>query len=561
MAFVMVFSLASAYDKLQTLTSGKPQTQNIGLAQLDSIQSDFHRARSAAGDPSVAFLEFVPWLGADIKATRVISLGLDQIIQSVAPLIEQSDTLELGKSDLPETLKALSGTVDALDTAITNLEKDLGTVKSGELHFGLDKKVEKLKTLVGETRVAVHAGSPLVKTAALLLNQPGKSKWFVATQNASELRASGGLLGSYAVISIENGNVELTDFGADAKLLARGKLSVNFDSGVENVWGADLADWRDLNVSSHVPDDGQIILDAWQEKFNQKLDGVIFFSQGTVAHLLGATGAVTVNGEKLDSSNAVDFLTKDIYALFPNVKTKNNVVSTLMKKLFENLATSTLDSQALYKSLSDTKNLDDVYLWARDEKLQEQIISSGLDGGISPLPGPDVIIGLNNGGGNKLDAYLKSEYVYKQGKCGLQTWEGLPGRQSTVTVTLTNNAPVKGLPRYVNPRLDLRSGQKWIPGSNREVISLYAPVGSTDEQFFVDDAEVGGSFGTSQNHPLYVLSLELLPGQSRTLKVTFIEPVSDQDGNLLHRSPTLRAQRTLGGSEQKVISEGLCKVQ
>lgn len=560
MAFVMLFSLASTYEKFQSITESGSVTKTIDTAKLQSLQNDARRAHAASNDIIVMALEWLPWIGSDVHAARVLSVGLDENLQAIAPLIEQRDTLALGKSDLPKTLEALSNSMDSLDAAITRFDNSLDGVNSADLHFGLSSKVQKLKETIAAVQLSVHEGNPLLKTAAILLNQPGETHWFVATQNAAELRASGGLLGSYAVITIKNGKALLTDFGADAKLLDKGKLHVDFKSGIDNPWGGDKTDWRDLNLSSHIPEDGQIISDAWEEKFHQQLDGVVFLTQGTVAHLIGATGEIQVKGQSLDSRNAVSFLTKDIYAKFTNVKIKNQVVSSLMKQLFGKLATEKVNPTELFASLSNPENIDDIYLWSANKAVQEEIVQKGLDGGITNQAGSHVVIGLNNGGGNKLDSYLKTDYEYSLGMCGVKTWDDVAGRRATIRITLTNNAPTKGLPVYVNPRLDLRSGQKWVPSSNREIISIYAPVGTTDEQFLIDGIEDGAQSSTSQGHPLFVLSVELKPGQTRTVTMNFVEPTVDVNGRPLESKPTFRTQRTLGGSTNKVTGVEVCKV-
>lgn len=560
MVFVMLFSLASAYEKFQVISSSSSITKQIDSAAILGVQSDARMAQGAANDPTVVALEALPWIGHDIHAARVLAIGIHENLQVIVPLMEQRDALTLGQADVPKTIKALAGSMDSLDTAIAKFSAELKTVKVSELHFGLSQKVGKLQKTVSTVKTAIHEGAPLLKTAAILLNQPGKTRWFVATQNAAELRASGGLLGSFAVITIDQGKIKLEQFGADSKLLAKGKLHVDFESGVGNQWGADLSDWRDLNVSSHIPDVGQIIKDAWKEKFHQELDGVLFFSQGTVAHLVGAVEQIKIYNETLTSENTVDFLTKTIYEKFPNVKKKNAVVSELMNQLFTRLSSSKITISTLFASLSNQQNQDQIYMWSKNRETQQIIEKFKLDGGVGENLGSEVVIGLNNAGGNKLDAYLISEYSYVLGSCNQKTWDEVAGRKSTVTVTLTNNAPKSGLPNYVNPRLDLRPGQKWVPGSNREMVSIYAPIGSTDEVFKLDGQEVGAGFGESQMHPLYTIPIELAPGQTKKLEVTFIEPIVDASGKSIQKSPRLRVQRTLAGTKTVISSGSFCSV-
>lgn len=559
MAFVMLLSLTSTYEKLQTLSKGD-LSESIDFEQLNSVALDTQRAASAASDPALRALEFIPWLGSDIHAARVLSTGLNETLKVLLPFVEQRDALGLNKAQLPKTLKALSLSTDSLEQAVERFDEALTSVKSNELHFGLEPKIARVKSLISDVSLAINQGNPLLKSAALMLNQPGKTRWFIATQNASELRAAGGLIGSYAILTIDDGKIHLDDFGADSKLLAKGQLNVSYASGIENIWGADFTDWRDINASAHIPDDGKILADAWKQKFGQKIDGVLFFSQGTVAHLVGSAGQVQVAGETLTHENTVDFLTKDIYAKFTDVKKKNAVVSKLMEKLFQDLTENKVDAANLLKSLSNEKNVDDIFLWSADRNTQQEIQRLGLSGEVPTAAGSDVIVEINNGGGNKLDAYLKASYTYELGKCGIKTWDDLNGRESKVFITLTNSAPKTGLPKYVNPRLDLRKGQKYVPSSNLEVISVYAPVGSTDEVILVDGQDEGATFSTYREHPVYTFSVELMPGQTRTVEVTFIEPVSDTSGKDIQRKPSFRTQRTLAGTTSSVKFESFCPI-
>ena len=558
-AFVLFLSLSATYKQFQVIESKLSKSEVIAPGLLDALNQSAQSADQAAQDPTLAMTELLPWVGSDVHAARVLAHGIKQNTQVITPLFEQGNSLSIARGNMPNTLNVLSSSVDELLTSITSFNSELRTVDPKSLHFGIGPKIGKLKDYVSKAKVTISQGAPILKSAAILLNQPKSSTWFLATQNAAELRASGGLLGSYAVIEIDKGALKLLDYGSDRKLLSRGKLRVSYASGIDNVWGADFTDWRDLNVSSNIPDDGKIIADAWKQKYGQQLDGVMFFSQGTVAHLVSALGGITVASQDLTGSNTVDFLTKVIYAKYPNVDQKNKMVSEVMKTLFGKLSNEKINLKGLISGLANPSNQDSIFLWSQNDDIQSKIRKYKIDGGLDKTYGSSLIVSLNNGGGNKLDAYLKSAYFYSQGKCGLKTFDGLRARQSQVKIILTNEAPAKGLPVYVNPRLDLHTGQKHNPGSNREVVTIYAPVGSSDEKIFVDGAEEGATFSNYLNHPIYNLSVELNPGQTKTVTVDFIEPVTDSLGAAISQKPSLRSQRTLGGSMSKVVSGPYCQ--
>jgi hypothetical protein len=107
-------------------------------------------------------------------------------------------------------------------------------------------------------------------------------------------------------------------------------------------------------------------------------------------------------------------------------------------------------------------------------------------------------------------------------------------------VRVSNKAPKSGLPAYVTPRLDEDFGFAPRPkGSNRELISIYGPVGSEDAGFFVDGEEYFASAGIDRSHPVWVFDVELQPGESKVVKVKFLEPIAVQNGELLKGKPTL----------------------
>ena len=128
---------------------------------------------------------------------------------------------------------------------------------------------------------------------------------------------------------------------------------------------------------------------------------------------------------------------------------------------------------------------------------------------------------INNGGGNKLDAYLQVSTTYRQGDCLGDV------RLSEVSVQLTNTAPTTGLPDYVVARPDRLQLQEppTVRGANRVLVDLYGPVDAEAPLVTLDDKQVQVSTGQERSRPVWSLDLELKPGQTRTLTFQVLQPV------------------------------------
>lgn len=562
---IMGASLSTTYDELRKVqASSSSGDLNSVAGSLAKAVNSSAAAAAGADDPIVQTWNWIPFLGADFSAVGKVSRDGHLILQAAEQVFNYTSNLQQAKGVInTNTLAALRDSVVALNDSLQNANADFAGIKPADLHFGLADKVSTAKTLIAKTASAMNVATPMAKIGTALISAKGTQHWFIATQNLAEARAQGGIIGAYAIVTVSDGKISLNRFGSDVELLGMGAINFgSYPQELRDLWGVNLADWRDINASANAPYAGQLVYDGWKQHTGQALDGVIFVGQGTVAHLAAAGGEINVRGNALNGGNIVDFLTKGIYAKYTDVGTKNAVVTEVMKALFANLTTKKIDTKAFLSSLSDEKTGDRLVAWSSHKDIQQSLTEQGVAGVVSTHMGPNALITLNNGGGNKLEAYAHLSAKYTQGKCGLQTFDGYYARQSQITVSITNGAPKSGLPAYVTPRLDEDFGVAPRPaGSNRELVSIYGPVGSDDNGFFVDGKAYFVSAGVDRGHPVWVFDVELQPGETKQLKVKFVEPIADQNAELLKGKPTLTPPIMLNPARVFVTAGPQCSVQ
>ena len=561
----MGISLSATYDELKKVqASASSADLNSVAGSLAKAVNSSAAAAAGADDPIVQTWNWIPFLGADFAAIGKVSRDGHLILQATEQVFNYTNNLQQAKGTInTNTVAALRDSVVSLNDALQNANTDFADLKPADLHFGLAEKVATAKTLIGQTASAMNVATPMVKIGTALISAKGTQHWFIATQNLAEARAQGGIIGAYAIVTVKDGKITLSRFGSDIELLGMGAINYSsYPEDLRELWGVNLADWRDINASANAPYAGQLVYDGWKQHTGQSLDGVIFVGQGTVAHLAAAGGDINVRGNALNENNIVDFLTKGIYAKYPDVGAKNAVVTEVMKALFGNLTTKKVDTNAFFASLANEKTGDRLVAWSSHKDVQQSLIQQGVAGVVSNRMGPNALVTINNAGGNKLEAYAHMSATYKQGKCGLQTFEGYYARESQITVNITNGAPKSGLPAYVTPRLDEDFGLAPRPkGSNRELISIYGPVGANDTGFFVNGEAYFVSAGVDRGHPVWVFDVELQPGETKQLKVKFLEPIADQNSELLKGQPTLTPPIMLNPARVFVTAGPQCSVQ
>jgi hypothetical protein len=161
-------------------------------------------------------------------------------------------------------------------------------------------------------------------------------------------------------------------------------------------------------------------------------------------------------------------------------------------------------------------------VWSANSAEQRQLEQLAVGGALPENPGPFAMAVVNNGGGNKLDAYLKVRTTYDPGTCRSDV------RLGQIAVQLDNRAPSSGLPAYVTPRSDLiRKGVRdYVLGSNRIMLDVYGPVGGQAAVVTLDGDPVFPVTGTDRSHPVWRVIVPIDPGQKRVVRVAVAERVS-----------------------------------
>lgn len=530
---------------------------------LALVREDARRAQRLTGDPVWGVAAHVPVLGRDLSAARRVSAAMADITSAAQPLEAAlprlTPTGSSGQQGQLDTgaVQAVADAMPGLSSAVSAAAVDVGEIDADGLRPEVAAGVTTLNDALAAARGPFADAVPLFEELPGMLGADGQRSWLVLLQQDAEARGTGGLVGAFAELTTEQGRMSLVD-ARSRSALDRGPAIPVTDApqDLRDHYGRDLTEWAGFNASPHFPHTGELAASGWQARTGESIDFVAGVDQNVVAGLLAATGPVRVRGVSVDSANAVDFLSKGVYSRWSDPQDVDEVTTELVEAVFGRFAAGRFSLPTLIASLREPVRERRLLLWAGDQEVQSQLEQLSVSGAIPSDLGPFAMAVVNNGGGNKMDAYLQVDTTYVPGTCVNNA------RVGQISVTLDNTAPTDGdgLPSYVNVRTDLLqrgfTGAEVHDGSNRIVLDIYGPVGSSAVLTQLDGSTVVPVTGLDHNHPVWRLSVPIAAGQSRTVNVVMSTPVVEDDAGQI---PVVLSQPMVQPASSRAEPMKACK--
>jgi hypothetical protein len=199
-------------------------------------------------------------------------------------------------------------------------------------------------------------------------------------------------------------------------------------------------------------------------------DGVLYADPTALAALLQLTGPVEVDGidVPLDATNVETYLYRDQYVQFASdLAERRDVLGQVSAAVFQALTSRPLPPLGeLTDTLGPAVSSGHLKFVSFDPDAEALFVRTGLAGAWSTSPGADWLsLRSTNLLPNKIDFFLHRS-VHVSTTVDRATGE----LESTVTVSLRNDAPPDGLPEYL-----IANVQGFPYGTNQDALALYTP--------------------------------------------------------------------------------------
>jgi len=501
---------------------------------LRRLSSHTSNARAATDSPLWTIAGALPWLGANFRAMSEVSTAADDVTRlSAAPLASVLDTLDwnalapgregIDLSHLSVARPKLVGAAKAVALSADRLNRiDLDTLIPEIAEPLAETKIE-----LGSLQEGLNTAADVASIAPEMLGSTNTRRYLLMVQNNAEVRATGGIAGAVAVLSVDKGRLNLAS-QTSAAALGRFSPPVSTDAEQELIYTKRLGSYmQDVNLTPDFPTSAHTAAAMWETRMGSKLDGVISVDPIALGYILEATGPVQLMSEfqvaasgglpnEIDGKNAVQTLLSDVYAKISDPKLQDAYFANVAQRIFEALSAGKGDPVKLLTGLNRASSEGRILVWSSYTKEQSIILRYPLSGSVSAENVSPAQFGVyfNDGTGAKMDYHVKRT-VQLLVECPANGY-----REVKVRITSANTAPrdaASSLPSYVTG-----GGSFGVPpGSVQTNVTAYGPVQSNIETASVGEAKAGFASFRQDGRPVGALTIRLAPGQSKTVEFSF----------------------------------------
>jgi hypothetical protein len=525
-------------------------------ASAEKLRSHTAAAREAAGDPLWTLAAAVPGIGANFSAVAEIARSADDVSTlGVAPLVKVFSSLNWD-SLLPSSagsnlapLRKASPSVTAAAHAVRESSARLEKIDSNALLPQISGPLTQVRGQLQAVTGALDAAADMAQVAPEMLGAEGPRNYLLMIQNNAEVRASGGIPGALAELTLDKGRLTL---GTQSTAGDIGVMSPALPVDVEQqrIYSGRLGKFmQDVNLTPDFPTTASIAQLMWERKTGKRVDGVISMDPVALGYILDATGSVQLGSSdltdlassglptELTGKNVVRTLLSDVYAKIDQPRLQDVYFAGVAKEIFAALSSGAGNAKTLSEGISRGTEEGRVLVWAAKISEQAVIAKYPLSGAIAGASISPAQFGVyfNDGTGAKMDYYVHRT---------VQLIEECPADgygEVKVRVTSTNTAPkdaATSLPEYVTG-----GGVFGVPaGSVQTNITAYGPVQSNVETAVVAGKKTGFASQHHAGRPVGTVTVQLTPGQSQTVEFTFGKIVQHTDPQLFV-TPTVQAEK------------------
>ncbi|SEH46313.1 Protein of unknown function [Mycolicibacterium rutilum] len=498
---------------------------------VDRAESHANKARIATHSLPWNIAAVIPWVGSPLKTGQQIAdvvqglaTNVMQPAADIAEVLSPDRLLQDGRIDV-QLLRESAPRLNTISRSAAELERQARAISEPAYLAVLADARTQLQEQSANVTGLLKYTDLAAQLAPSMMGAEGPRSYFMAFQTNAEARGTGGMLGGFGILRLDDGKPTVDKLGPNTEL-AGSSSSLNLGPEFSSQYGFanPFTDFRNSNFSAHFPYAAEIWRSMWAELSGTEVDGVVAIDPVALSYILGAVGPVIMpDGEEITQDNVVELTESSVYSRFPTDQGARkqylqDIASEVVKKTTGEVKSPRLLLDALGKAVSEGR----IAVWSASTTNQALLEQTPLAHVIPDDAAPYAGIVINNLGGNKLDYYLRREIEYAADGCRGDT------RESTVTVRLSNTAPDAPLPEYVASIGGLPPGlaTNIPPGTNVTSVSLVATTGAKLKGAVANGEKIPVFTGTDRGHPVFEVQVAIPRGQSIDVKYLLSEPTT-----------------------------------
>lgn len=410
---------SNAFLSLQSSTVAA-FNQNLPQAESDltSALNSFGNARVLVDKEFKALvyiLDLLPVVGTKIKARQelleaghYVALGNAYLIKGVneATIKKNGNTID----QLRELRIHIRGALPQYDEAI----KRLSAIETTALPSEYQEPFDEFRGLFEGVVKDIKNVSDVIGGLELMLGSEGFKRYLVVFQNQYELRATGGFIGSFATLDVQNGKILKVEVPGGGSYDLQGQLSAYVKPPLPLQLINERWEFQDANWFPDFKTSAEKLAWFYQKSRNTTVDGVIAVNASVLERLLRVIGPIKNEQYDLmlDSETAIKNLSYEIdsYENADGENTPKAVLSVLLEQITGVLGSIKPEQLiVLVTELSDALHEREIQTYFTDSRIQSLARDYGWSGEMIQTEETQdyVMVVHSNIGGGKSDVNIQ----------------------------------------------------------------------------------------------------------------------------------------------------------
>ena len=404
---------ATGRDILIELGVVDPLAADLGevSVQIDIAERELKIAERGMNQWQVRPLTVLPVVGRQLESGNSLVDASLELTGALRPIFDEVNAVQAGGAQELDRMAFLS----SMGVLLADLQRTMEAVDFGPDHHlmsGLAESrqdgviaLEQLQELTTQAIVGVEGLQSVLTDGEYLL----------LIGSPAETQASAGMPLSVGTLQTVDGDLQLVSVQAAGDLFPIANSPV-IDDDIQRRWGflKPGNDLRKLLITPRFEDYvGPAGLSMWQAATGEELRGTFYLDPVVLEAVLRVVGDIEVEGERYGADNVVDYLLFDQYVAFSDADSDERLarkdrLAGIAGAAFEGLSTRPWDPVLLLRELVSAANGGHIQAYSTievEQRLWRQVGVAGV------IDGDELMVGIMNVGGNKLDPYLNVDVV------------------------------------------------------------------------------------------------------------------------------------------------------
>jgi hypothetical protein len=343
------------------------------------------------------------------KAGKDFSRGIENMRHLPELFVEENQTpnADTQKQSLTDKLKEDLVFIENAAAALSDAKNYLNKVRINVLPEDLKEKFNTVKEALDAVIQLTDKARKQMPALLTMLGDRYPHRYLILLQNDSEVRPTGGFIGSYIIADLNDGYLTKLDFHDVYE--SDGQLQEYIEPPEDIARVSDTWRMRDSNYSPDFSISGEKAAWFLQKEKGPSVDSVIAINQSFVKDLLQITGPIQVEGlsKSIDEEN-FQYILSYIIESKVSASSPKNILGRFVES-FQNRFAQIEDYERIFRAIIDGFSSKKILVYSRYENVEALLDEFGITGKITKTAESDdylnvIVVSI---GGNKSDYFIR----------------------------------------------------------------------------------------------------------------------------------------------------------